>query len=114
MKRAILFTGITILAFLLFSCSKTEEKKPNVIIIMVDDQGYGDIAALGNEIIKTPNIDALHKVSASFTDYHVSPTCAPTRAALMTGHHNYRTGVFSTIKVRSLILEKETTMAQVF
>ena len=52
---------------------------PNVIIVMTDDQGYGDIAALGNEIIKTPNIDALHKVSASFTDYHVSPTCAPTR-----------------------------------
>ncbi len=95
-------------------CTKSEESKPNVILIMVDDQGYGDVAALGNEWIKTPNIDKLHSESVRFTDYHVSPTCAPTRAAIMTGHHNYRTGVFFTIKGRSLILEKETTMAQVF
>ena len=114
MKRAILFTGSTIFAFLLFSCSKTVEKKPNVILIMVDDQGYGDVGSLGNEFIKTPNIDELHKVSANFTDYHVSPTCAPTRAAILTGHHNNRTGVWHTVNGRSLILERETTMAQVF
>ena len=105
-------------------CSKIKESKaanqiektdkPNVILIMVDDQGYGDIAAQGNKWIKTPNIDKLHAESTRLTDYHVSPTCAPTRAALMTGHHNYRTGVFFTIKGRSLILERETTMAQVF
>ncbi|MBJ2175942.1 arylsulfatase [Aureibaculum sp. A20] len=105
-------------------CSKIKESKeanqiektdkPNVILIMVDDQGYGDIAVQGNKWIKTPNIDKLHAESTRLTDYHVSPTCAPTRAALMTGHHNYRTGVFFTIKGRSLILERETTMAQVF
>lgn len=95
------------------SCT-TKKTKPNVILILVDDQGYGDVAALGNPYIKTPHIDALHAQSTRFTDYHVSPTCAPTRAALMTGHHNYRTGVFFTIKGRSLILEKETTMAQIF
>ncbi|MCG1037429.1 arylsulfatase [Polaribacter sargassicola] len=112
-----------ICSYLLFflSCSSKEKKvavqqkkKPNVILIMVDDVGYGDIAALGNKEIKTPNIDALQSKSTRFTDYHVSPTCAPTRAAIMTGHHNYRTGVFFTIKGRSLILEKEKTMAQVF
>ncbi|GJM34967.1 MAG: N-acetylgalactosamine-6-sulfatase [Saprospiraceae bacterium] len=81
---------------------------------MVDDQGYGDIACLGNKYIKTPNIDQLHKVSARFTDYHVSPTCAPTRAALLTGHHSNRAGVWHTVNGRSLILERETTMAQVF
>lgn len=94
--------------------TKKEEAKPNVILILVDDQGYGDVAAHGNEWIKTPNIDKLHSESTRLTNYHVSPTCAPTRAALMTGHHNYRTGVFFTIKGRSLILERETTMAQVF
>nr|WP_299073699.1 arylsulfatase [uncultured Allomuricauda sp.] len=88
--------------------------KPNVILILVDDQGYGDIAALGNPNIKTPNIDALHAKSARFTDYHVSPTCAPTRAALLTGHHSNRTGVWHTVNGRSLLLERETTMADIF
>ncbi|KQC31686.1 arylsulfatase [Flagellimonas eckloniae] len=90
------------------------DSKPNVILILVDDQGYGDIAALGNPNIKTPNIDALHAKSVRFTDYHVSPTCAPTRAALLTGHHSNRTGVWHTVNGRSLLLERETTMADIF
>lgn len=103
---------------LVFSC-KTEEKtklqsKPNVLMIVVDDQGYGDIAALGNKEIKTPNIDNLHKISTRFTQFHVSPTCSPSRAAIITGHHSNRTGVWSTVNGRSLILESETTVAQVF
>ncbi|WP_299669114.1 arylsulfatase [uncultured Polaribacter sp.] len=97
------------------SCTSSEKaKKPNVIVIMVDDQGYGDIAALGNKYIQTPNIDKLHSISTRFTNYHVSPTCAPTRAAFLTGHHSNRTGVWHTINGRSLILERETTMAQIF
>ena len=95
-------------------CKHAEEKKPNVILIMVDDQGYGDVACLGNPYIQTPNIDQLHQRSARFTDYHVSPTCAPTRAAVLTGHHSNRTGVWHTVNGRSLILERETTMPQVF
>lgn len=91
-----------------------ENDKPNVIVILVDDQGYGDIAALGNPYIKTPHIDQLHASSSRFTDYHASPTCSPTRAALMTGHHNNRTCVWHTVNGRSLILERETTMAQIF
>jgi arylsulfatase A-like enzyme len=114
MKRSVHLLSSIILLLLLFSCDNKEARQPNVVLIIVDDQGYGDLACLGNEIIKTPNLDKLHEVSARFTDYHVSPTCAPTRAALMTGHHNLRTGVFFTIKGRSLILERETTMAQVF
>ncbi|PKA96752.1 arylsulfatase A-like enzyme [Flavobacteriaceae bacterium MAR_2009_75] len=89
-------------------------KKPNVILILVDDQGYGDIAALGNPHIKTPNLDRLHAQSARFTDYHVNPTCAPTRAALMTGRNANRTGVWHTINGRSLISGDEVTMAQIF
>lgn len=107
-----------IVILLLSSCSSEntvkEISKPNVILIMVDDQGYGDVGALGNSEIKTPNIDALHNVSARFTQYHVSPTCSPTRAAIMTGHHSNRTGVWHTVNGRSLILERETTMAQIF
>ncbi|WP_282135168.1 arylsulfatase [Seonamhaeicola maritimus] len=106
-----------VLGLILFSCKKEEKtikQQPNVILILIDDQGYGDISALGNTFINTPNIDALHGVSARFTDYHVSPTCAPTRAALLTGRHNNRIGVWHTVNGRSLILEREITMAQIF
>ncbi|MCL4168444.1 UNVERIFIED_CONTAM: hypothetical protein GTU68_049894, partial [Idotea baltica] len=61
----------------------TQNEKPNVLLIVVDDQGYGDVGRLGNEDVITPNIDNLYDISARFTQYHVSPTCAPTRAALM-------------------------------
>lgn len=106
--------AVLVLALLVVRCNKTKNEKPNVILIMVDDQGYGDLSCLGNEHIQTPNLDQLHKVSARFTDYHVSPTCAPTRAAILTGHHSNRTGVWHTVNGRSLLLERETTMAQVF
>lgn len=110
-----LTTLLWVISFLSCSIQEKEKKKqPNVILILVDDQGYGDVAALGNKYIKTPNIDKLHATSARFTDYHVSPTCAPTRAALLTGHHSNRTGVWHTVNGRSLILERETTMAQIF
>ena len=53
--------------------------KPNIIIVITDDQGYGDLACHGNPIIKTPNLGAFHKKAVRLTDYHVSPTCSPTR-----------------------------------
>lgn len=121
--KSIIYKSISCLCILLLASCKSDKKepeglkqaeKPNVILIMVDDQGYGDISALGNPYIKTPNIDALHDVSARFTQYHVSPTCAPTRAAILTGHHSNRAGVWHTVNGRSLILERETTMAQIF
>lgn len=114
MKQTMYLLAGLFLSIMMLACEKTENEKPNVILIMVDDIGIGDLACLGNKIIKTPHIDALHQESIRLTDYHVSPTCAPTRAAIMTGHHNYRTGVFFTIKGRSLIMKKETTMAQIF
>lgn len=114
MKRGLQIIGIILVQLLFLSCSKYEPGLPNVILIMIDDQGYGDVACLGNEYILTPNIDELYAVSARFTQYHVSPTCAPTRAAIMTGHHSNRTGVWHTVNGRSLILEREKTMAQIF
>ncbi|MFR9602543.1 MAG: arylsulfatase [Rikenellaceae bacterium] len=89
-------------------------QKPNVILILADDIGYGDIAALGNNIIQTPNLDALHAQSSRFTEFHVSPTSSPSRAALMTGRHNDNTGVWHTVNGRSQLLARETTMAQIF
>ena len=90
------------------------EKKPNVILIMTDDQGYGDLACHGNTILDTPNMDRLHSQSVRFTNFHVSPTCAPTRAALMTGLYTNRTGVWHTIGGRSLLRKDKVTMAEVF
>ena len=87
---------------------------PNVILIMTDDQGYGDIGANGNTMIRTPNLDRLHAESVRFTNFHVDPTCSPTRAALMTGRYSTRAGVWHTIGGRSLMFRDETTMAEVF
>ena len=72
-------------------------ERPNIIIVMADDVGYGDYACLGNRIIRTPAADAFYQQSVRFTDFHVSPTCAPTRAALMTGRHEFKNGVTHTV-----------------
>jgi arylsulfatase A-like enzyme len=88
--------------------------RPNVIVIITDDQGYGEIAAHGNPIIKTPNTDKLHAESVRFTDFHVDPTCSPTRAATLTGRYSTRTGVWHTINGRSMMDTDELTIAEVF
>jgi arylsulfatase A-like enzyme len=87
--------------------------RPNIIIVMPDDVGYGDFSCHGNPIIRTPSIDALSHVSVRFTDFHVSPTCAPTRAALMTGRHEFKNGVTHTIHERERLTLQATTLAQV-
>lgn len=87
---------------------------PNVIVIITDDQGYGDIAAHGNTVITTPHLDKLHSQSVRLTDYHVDPTCSPTRSALMTGRYSTRTGVWHTINGRSMMHTGEQTVAEVF
>jgi len=66
--------------------------RPNVLILLVDDAGYGDFSCLGNPIIKTPNLDRLHSESVCFTDFHVMPMCSPTRGQLMTGMDGVRNG----------------------
>ncbi|NOZ19846.1 MAG: arylsulfatase [Planctomycetes bacterium] len=88
--------------------------KPNVVLVITDDQGYGDLTCHGNSIIRTPNLDRLHSESVRFTDFHVDPLCAPTRAALMTGHYATRTGIWGTTWGRSLLRSDEVTLADVF
>ncbi|MGY8688698.1 MAG: sulfatase-like hydrolase/transferase, partial [Verrucomicrobiales bacterium] len=74
--------------------------RPNIILVMTDDQGMGDLSCLGNPLIKTPNLDRFYGLSTRFTEFHVSPTCAPTRSAIMSGRHEFRNGVTHTIKER--------------
>ena len=88
-----------------FALSLSALAKPNVILVLTDDQGYGDLSCHGNPVLKTPNLDALHGESLRLTDYHVSPTCAPTRSAIMTGHFANRTGCWHTINGRSIMRE---------
>ncbi|WP_299098263.1 arylsulfatase [uncultured Winogradskyella sp.] len=105
-----------------FSCtsqsSKTVTKKttkqPNVIVIITDDQGYGDLGAHGNTLVKTPALDQLHDESVRLTDFHVGPTCAPSRSGLMTGRYANRVGVWHTIGGVSILRDDEVTMAEVF
>jgi arylsulfatase A-like enzyme len=87
--------------------------KPNIIVILTDDQGYGDLSCHGNPILKTPNIDRLHAEGVRLTEFHVSPTCSPTRSALMSGRHEFRNGVTHTILERERMSLKTTTLAQV-
>ena len=86
--------------------------RPNVVLVMTDDQGYGELACHGNKVIKTPNIDRLHAESVRFTAFHVSPTCSPTRASLMTGRHEFRNGVTHTIHERERMTLQAVTVAQ--
>jgi arylsulfatase A-like enzyme len=88
-------------------------KRPNIVFILTDDQGYGDISAHGNPILKTPNLDRLHAEGVRFTDFHVSPTCSPTRSALFTGRHEFKNGITHTILERERLTPHATTLAQV-
>jgi arylsulfatase len=90
-----------------------EPARPNIIVVMADDVGYGDFSCHGNPVIHTPNIDAFYKQSVRFTDFHVSPTCAPTRSALMTGRHEFKSGVTHTILERERMSLRAVTLAEV-
>jgi arylsulfatase A-like enzyme len=87
--------------------------RPNVILMITDDQGYGDLACHGNPHLHTPNLDKLHAQSVRLTNFHVSPLCAPTRAALLTGRYSLRTGVWHVLSGHSLLRQGEVTMADV-
>jgi arylsulfatase len=99
------------LAFLL-PARGASANPPNIIFILTDDQGYGDLSCHGNPILKTPHLDRLHRESVRFTTFQVSPTCSPTRCSLMTGRHEFRSGVTHTFTMRCRMSLKATTIAQ--
>ena len=87
---------------------------PNVILIMTDDQGYGDIGAHGNPWLETPEMDRLHQEGVRLEDFHVDPTCSPTRGALMSGKYASRVGVWMTYGSRHHLAADEMSMADAF
>ena len=92
----------------------SNRQKPNIIIVITDDQGYGDLGHTGNPIIRTPAIDKFALEAVSLTNYHVGTTCAPTRAGLLTGRNGNRNGVWHTIMGASILNREEVTFADVF
>jgi arylsulfatase A-like enzyme len=105
---------VIILTVIFISVGLHAQNKPNVIIFMTDDQGYGDMSCNGHPILKTPNLDRLYNEGIHFTDFHVSPYCSPTRASLITGRDFRRVGVWHTFGGRDWLNEEETTIADVF
>jgi arylsulfatase A-like enzyme len=92
--------------------AQPDSRRPNILLIITDDQGYGDLGAHGNPKLSTPNLDRLARESVVFQSFYVSPVCSPTRASLMTGRYNYRTGVVDTYLGRSLMHPDEVTLAE--
>ncbi len=89
-------------------------ERPNVLIVLTDDQGYGDFSCHGNPILKTPNLDKLHDQSIRFTDFHVCPMCTPTRSQITTGRDCLTTGAYVVCSGHDLLREGIPTMANVF
>ena len=87
-------------------------KHPNVVLIITDDQGYGDLGITGNLNVKTPVIDKFAKESIRFNNFYVSPVSAPTRSSLMTGRYSLRTGVRDTNNGGAIMAEGEVTIAE--
>jgi arylsulfatase A-like enzyme len=89
-------------------------QRPNVLVIITDDQGYGDLSCHGNPVLKTPNLDRLHAESVRFTDFHVAPMCTPTRGQLLTGVDALRNGAINVSSGRTMLRRDLPTMADVF
>ncbi len=109
MKRsivAILITALVVVASAL--------QQPNVILVITDDQGYGDLSCHGNPILETPNMDKLHAESVRLKNFHVDPTCAPTRGALLSGKYAHRARTWHTIAGGNHLRASEMTMADAF
>ena len=121
-KRALLFYQssmqstprfLLVLFCVFFSLTEAEAKKPNIILVITDDQGYGPVGRHGHPWIRTPNLDQLYDTSTRFTRFLVCPTCAPTRSAIMTGRHPMKNGVTHTILERERMTLKATILPQV-
>ncbi|MEQ2006905.1 MAG: arylsulfatase [Limisphaerales bacterium] len=96
------------------SAAADAPRKPNVIIVLTDDQGYGDLSCHGNPVLKTPHLDRLHGESVRFTDFHVAPMCTPTRGQLMSGVDCLRNGAMNVSSGRTFLRRSLPTMADVF
>ncbi|KUO62170.1 hypothetical protein APF79_04150 [bacterium BRH_c32] len=113
--RTQLMIGIILLALNSAYFSKGyEPKRPNIVIVLTDDQGWGDLACNGNKYLNTPALDELSHSGVKFNNFYVSPLCAPSRASLLTGRYHLRTGVSGVTNREEIMRLDETTFAQVF
>lgn len=92
--------------------SSTPGPRPNVVLILTDDQGYGDLGVHGNPIVRTPHLDRMAAQSAILSQFYVSPVCTPTRACLLTGRYNFRTRAIDTFRGRAMMDPEEVTLAE--
>lgn len=114
MKRLSVCAGIILGLAMVVKAAQPVRDLPNVILVITDDQGYGDLSCHGNPWLKTPNIDAFASESARFTDFHVSPLCAPTRSAIITAKYPIHNGVWATYKGRDALSDGQLTMPAIF
>ncbi|WP_366185995.1 arylsulfatase [Flavobacterium ovatum] len=114
MKKIALILTLCLFVNLYSQQKAINQKQPNVILILTDDQGIGDLACQGNPWLKTPNIDSFYKQAVRMTDFHVSPLCAPTRGALMTGRYPINNGAWATYKGRDALSGNPSTIADIF
>jgi arylsulfatase len=116
--RAVAQTFACLLLTTLFALSSViasgQPARPNVIVLLTDDQGYGDLGCLGNPVLKTPHLDKLHDESIRFTDFHVSPMCTPTRSQLLTGRDALANGATSVCSGRTFVRRELPMMAELF
>lgn len=109
----ILVIVFALLAFLQPSV-RAAQTQPNVILLLTDDQGYGDLERHGHPLLKTPHMNRLYDESVRFENFYVSPSCSPTRAALLTGMHEFRNGVTHTVTPREHLYKDAVTLPQLF
>lgn len=113
--KVVNFKAISLLLCLLSLCRfANAQSKPNIIVILADDQGWGDLGVNGNANVRTPNIDKIGKEGARFSRFYVAPLCAPTRAGLLTGRYHYRSGVWGVSSSKEFMNLDEVTFADLF
>ena len=103
-----------VVAFLLLISASVIARQPNVVVILTDDQGWGDLSLHGNTNLQTPNIDQLAEQGAQFDRFFVCPVCSPTRAEFLTGRYHPRSGVYSTSAGGERMNLDESTIADAF
>lgn len=105
--------GLLLLAAAPVGATSSGGTLPNILVILTDDQGYGDLGRHGNPILRTPNLDRLAAEGVELSRFYVAPVCSPTRASLFTGRYHLRTGIVDTYLGRSMMFADEVTIAEV-
>ena len=113
LKKTAVGSSLLLSPVFMSTCGR-KKKRPNVIIVLTDDQGYGDFSCHGHPYLKTPNMDALRGDSVRLTDFHVMPSCAPTRSSLLTGVNAMHNGAHDPTGQQVLLDTRYKTMADAF